>query len=180
MKQETKVITGKVRFAYPNVFRPYAVEGQEPKYSICLLIPKSDQETIARIEQAIEAAKEVARNRYGGKLPSNLKTPLRDGDEEKPDYPAFQGHYFLNASSKYRPGIVDQDLTPLLDTTEFHAGCYGRASINFYPYNVSGNQGIAAGLNNLQKLSEGDSLDGRSRAEDEFADDVWGGNDFLE
>lgn len=173
----TKVVTGKVRFSYANVHQPRGFDGQEAKYSICLLIPKRDTKTVAAINAAIEAAKEVGRDKWGGKIPPNLRTPLRDGDVEK-DQPEFRGHYFINASSKFKPGIVDRNRDPLLDPTEFYSGCYGRASINFYAYNFAGNRGIAAGLNNLQKLADGEPLGGRTRAEDEF--DEWNeDDDFL-
>jgi hypothetical protein len=168
-KLNTKVVTGKVRFSYANVFQPRAaVEGQEPKYSICILIPKTDKKTLAKINAAIKAAAEQGKERWGGRVPANLKTPLRDGDEERPDQPEFQGHYFLNANSKFKPGIVDRNLDPIMDQTEFYSGCYGRASINFYAYSVSGNRGVAAGLNNLQKLEDGEPLGGRVSAQSEF------------
>jgi hypothetical protein len=175
----SKVITGKVRFCYANVHQPRGFEGQEPKYSVCLLIPKSDKESLAKINAAIDAAKEAGRDKWGGKIPANIRTPLRDGDEEKPDRPEFRGHYFINANSKQKPGIVDGRRDPLLDPTEFYSGCYGRASINFYAYNFAGNRGVAAGLNNLQKLADGEPLGGRVRAEDEF--DEWNEaeDDFL-
>lgn len=166
---DTKVITGKVRFSYVHVFEPYAAnDGQEPKYSISLLIPKSDKETLRKIKAAIEAAKQAGISKWGGKIPANLKLPLRDGDEERPDQPEYAGHYFINANSKTKPGVVDKHLNPILDSTEVYSGCYGRASINFYAFNTAGNKGIACGLNNLQKLADGDYLGGRSRAEDDF------------
>lgn len=167
--KDTKVITGKVRFSYAHVFKPYAVEaGQEEKYSVSILIPKSDKKTIAKIKKAIEAAKVAGASTFGGKIPANLKTPLRDGDTDRPDDPVYAGHYFMNANSKQKPGVVDAQLQEIIDSEEFYSGCYGRASVNFYAYNVSGNKGIAAGLNNLQKTADGDYLGGRSRAEDDF------------
>jgi len=149
-------------------------EGKEPKYSVSILIPKKDKKTIAAIEAAILAAtNEGLKSKFGGKKPANLKTPLRDGDEERPDDEVYAGHYFLNASSVRRPGVVDQDTNPILDKEEFYSGCYGRASINFYAFAVSGNKGIAAGLNNVQKLEDGDNLGGgASSAEDDFGDDL--------
>lgn len=167
-----KVITGKVRFSYVHVFKPWAGnEGQEPKYSVCVLIPKSDKKTLEKIQKAIEEAKQEGKEVWGGKIPAKISTPLRDGDEERPDQPEFRGHYFFNANSKYKPGLVDKNLDPILDESEFYSGCYGRVSVNFYPYNVSGNRGIAAGLNNIQKLADGEPLGGRTRPEDDF--DVW-------
>ena len=164
-----KVVTGKVRFCYVNVFQPRAVsEDQEPKYSICLLIPKEDKQTVAKINEAIKKTIEDNKSLWGGKEPANLKTPLRDGDTERPDQPEFKGHYFINATTKIKPGIVDKDLNPILDQSEFYSGCYGRASITFYAYNKAGNKGIGCGLRNLQKLADGEPLGGQSRPEDDF------------
>lgn len=172
----TKVVTGKVRFSYCNVFQAKAMnEGQEPKYSLCILIPKSDEKTLARINAAIEAAKEQGKASWGGKIPANIKSPLRDGDTDVNGdgdlRPEAAGCYFINCSSKQKPGVVDKDLNEVLDTTEVYSGCYGRVSINFYPFSVNGNRGIACGLNNVQKLADGESLGGRSRAEDDFSSD---------
>lgn len=183
--QQTKVVTGEVRFSYLHVFQPHAIEeGQQEKFSVSLLIPKSDKKTLAKIKKAVEAAKVAGQStKFGGKIPPNLKTPLRDGDAERPDQPEYAGHYFLNANSTNKPGLVDANLDPILDSTELYSGCYGRASVNFYAYNVSGNRGIACGLNNLQKLRDGETLGGRSRAEDDFeaveVEEDYGEDDFL-
>lgn len=170
----TKVVTGKVRFCYVNVFEPTAMnEGDTPKYNICVLIPKSDTATIDKIKKAIEAAKEAGKAKLvdkNGRIPANLKLPLRDGDEERPDDPAFEDHYFINANSMRQPSIVDRSLNPIMSRDEFYSGCYGRASINFYAFNVS-SKGIAAGLNNLQKLEDGEMLAGSSTAEEDFGGD---------
>lgn len=167
--QATKVVTGEVRFSYLHVFEPHAIEpGQDPKYSVSLLIPKNDKVTLGKIKKAIEAAKVAGQAKFGGKIPSNLKMPLRDGDVDRPDQEEYKGHYFINANSTNKPGLVDANVDPIMDSTELYSGCYGRASVNFYAYNVSGNRGIACGLNNLQKLRDGDTLGGRSRAEDDF------------
>lgn len=175
----TKVVTGEVRFSYLHVFEPHAVDpSQDPKYSVSLLIPKSDKVTIAKIQKAIEAAKTAGLAKFGGKAPANLKTPLRDGDIDRPDSEEYRGHYFINASSRTKPGVVDANVQPILDSQELYSGCYGRASVNFYAFNTSGNKGIACGLNNLQKLRDGDYLGGRSRAEDDF-DAVEVDEDFL-
>jgi hypothetical protein len=167
--QTTKVITGKVRFSYAHLFKPVAIaDGQDPKYSVCLLIPKSDKATLKKINAAIEAAKQAGMSLWGGKIPASLKLPLRDGDVERPDQAEYEGCYFVNANSKTAPGVVDKNVQPILDSTEVYSGCYGRASVNFYPFNQAGNKGIACGLNNVQKLADGDYLGGRSRAEDDF------------
>ena len=167
---DTKVITGKVRLSYAHLFTPTSIEdSQEPKYSACLLIPKSDKDTIKKIKAAVEAAKQAGSSKWGGKIPNNLKLPLRDGDEERAeDHPEYAGHYFLNASSKQKPGIIDKYKNEITDSTEVYSGCYARASINFFAFNTAGNKGIACGLNNIQKIADGDYLGGRSRAEDDF------------
>ncbi len=166
---DTKVITGKVRLSYAHLFKPQAIsEGADPKYSVCLLIPKSDKKTLKKINDAVEAAKQAGASKWGGKIPANLKLPLRDGDEERADQEEYVGHYFVNATSKQKPGVVDRQLNEILDSTEVYSGCYARASINFYAFNQAGNRGIACGLNNIQKLEDGDYLGGRSRPEDDF------------
>lgn len=174
MENSTKVVTGKVRFCYVNVFEPTAMnEGDTPKYNICILIPKDDAKTLDKINKAIEAAKQAGKAKLAdknGKIPSNLKLPLRDGDDERGDDPAFEGMYFINANSQRKPSIVDKDLNPIMEKEEFYSGCYGRASINFYAFNVS-SKGIAAGLNNLQKLEDGEMLAGGSTAEEDFGGD---------
>lgn len=170
-KNSTKVVTGKVRFCYAHVFEPTAMnDGDNPKYSVCVVIPKSDKATVAKIELAIKNAIEAGKSKLAnnqGKIPAGIKTPLRDGDDERGDDPVFAGCYFINATTSRKPGIVDKDLNPILDKSEFYSGCYGRASINFYAYNVS-SKGIAAGLNNIQKLSDGEPLAGGSSAEEDF------------
>jgi len=167
--QLTKVVTGKVRFSYLHVWEPSAVEeGQEKKYSVSLIIPKSDKATLNAIKKAIEAAKEAGKAKFGGKVPATLKVPLRDGDIERPEDESYEGCFFLNANGKSKPGLVDKDCLPIMDQDLLYSGCFGRASITFYAFNTSGNKGIACGLNNLQKLADGDSLGGRATAEADF------------
>lgn len=170
---ETKVITGKVRLSYVHIFTPSKVGEQgDEKYSVSIIIPKSDKVTLKKIKTAIEAAKEAGKaSKFGGKIPANLKTPLRDGDEDRPEDEAYEDSYFINATSSTKPGIVDKDLNPIMDQEEVYSGCYGRVSINFYAFNSNGNKGIAAGLNNVQKLKDGEPLGGRQSAESDFDDD---------
>lgn len=179
----TKVITGpNTVFSYLNCWEPKAIQGGNPKYSVSLIIPKSDTRTIQKIKAAIQAAYEEGQSKLKGNgktVPalSVIKTPLRDGDLERPDDEAYKNAFFINANSGTAPGIVDADCNPILNRSEMYSGVRGRASINLYAYNVNGNRGIACGLNNLQKLADGEPLGGKSRAEDDFAteDD----DDFL-
>ena len=170
------VVTGIVRFSYCHVFEPKAVQGDEvSKYSICIMIPKSDTMTVTKIKTAIQNAYENGQATLKGNgrsVPafSVIRNPLRDGDTERPDDPAFAGCYFLNATSRFKPGIVDQDLNSIIDRMEFYSGCYGRASLGFYAYSFNGNRGIACGLNNLQKLKDGEPMGGRTTAAMDFGD----------
>lgn len=176
-----KVITGPdTRWSYANVWEAKSINGGTPKFSVSLIIPKSDTVTIAKIKAAIEAAYKEGEAKLKGNgrsVPalSVLKTPLRDGDTERPDDEAYANAYFVNANSATAPGIVDADRQPILERSEVYSGVYGRASINFYAFNSNGNKGIACGLNNLQKIRDGEPLGGKSRAEDDFADE----EDFL-
>lgn len=170
-----KVITGKVRMSYVHVFEPAAIEGStDQKYSVCLLIPKTDKVTLGKINQAIEEIKasDAAKATWGGKVPTGptFKTPLRDGDEERGDKEEYKGMMFVNAncSEKSKPQVVDKKGMPITSPDEFYSGCYGRASVNFYAFNKNGNKGIACGLNNLMKLDDGESLAGRSSASEDF------------
>ncbi|MPN19944.1 hypothetical protein SDC9_167319 [bioreactor metagenome] len=178
-----KVITGpETRWSYANIWEAKSINGGTPKYSVSLIIPKSDTKTIAKIQAAIEAAYHEGESKLKGNgksVPalSVLKTPLRDGDIERPDDPAYADAYFVNANSATAPGIVDADRQVIIDRSEVYSGVYGRASINFYAFNSNGNKGIACGLNNLQKVKDGEPLGGKTRAEDDFASDDE--DDFL-
>lgn len=166
----TKVII-KARFSYVHVWEPKAIqEGGEKKYSVSLLIPKTDTECITKIKKAIEVEFAGLVAKLGGKKPTKRKNPLRDGDEDRPEDENYVGHYFLNASCKTKPGVVGIDKKPITDQDDFYSGCYGFASVNFYPFSVSGSNGVACGLNNVMKTKDGESLGGRSTAESDFAD----------
>jgi len=183
IKNPMKVITGpKTRWSYCNVWEPKAINGGTPKYSVSLLIPKSDTVTVEKIKAAIQAAYEEGQAKLKGNGKTcpplaAIKTPLRDGDEERPDDPVYKGMYFINANNTTAPGIVDADRNEILTRSEVYSGVYGRASISLYAFNNSGNRGIACSLNNLQKIADGEPLGGKSRAEDDFADDE--DDDFL-
>lgn len=181
----TKVITGRdTRFSYVNVFEPKSINGSTPKYSVSLIIPKSDTETVGKIKAAIRAAYKDGESKLKGTGRSvppleSLKTPLRDGDIDRPDDEAYAGCWFVNANATQAPGVVDAQRMRITDPAEVYSGCYGRASISFYAYNSSGNRGIACGLNNLQKLRDGEPLGGRASAESDFGDGDDAYEDFL-
>lgn len=178
-----KVITGpNTRWSYANVWEAKSINGGAPKFSVSLIIPKTDTVTIEKIRKAIQAAYEEGQSKLKGTskyMPDleDLKLPLRDGDKERKGDPAYAGYMFINANSSTAPGIVDADRQPILERSEVYSGVYGRASITLYAFNSNGNRGIACGLNNLQKIRDGEPLGSRSRAEDDF--DTDDDDDFL-
>ena len=179
-----KVITGPdTRWSYANIWEPKSINGGAPRFSVSLIIPKSDTKTVEKIKAAIEAAYKEGESKLkcnGRSVPalSAIKNPLRDGDTERPDDEAYANSYFVNANSSVAPGIVDANCNPILERSEVYSGVYGRASISFYAFNSNGNKGIACGLNNLQKIRDGEPLGGRTRAEDDFTTDD-DDDDFL-
>lgn len=174
-KSATKVIIP-CRISFANIWQPKSINGSEEKYSVSCLIPKGDKATLMKIHKAVEAVKEDGKTRkWNGKIPPNLKLPLRDGDIERPDDENYAGHMFLNATSKEAPQIVDRRVQPIMDAMECGSGDYCNVSVNFYPFNANGNRGVAAGLGNIQKVKDGERLSGRTNAASDFeelADDV--------
>lgn len=175
----TKVVTGVVRLSFANIWTPRAMEGQtELKYSTAILISKKDTATVGKINAVIKNLTDGVKAKNKGKLPANYKLPLRDGDAEKEGDDNYAGHYFLNASSKNKPGIVDKELNEILDKSEVYSGCYVKVAINLYAFDKNGNRGIAAGLNNILKVKDGEALSGGSTAQEDFADEA-DNEDFL-
>ena len=179
-----KVVTGvNTRWSYVNAWEAKSINGGTPKFSVSLIIPKSDTKTVAKIKAAIEAAYHEGEAKLKGSSRTvppmdAIKLPLRDGDKERPDDPAYANSYFMNANSNTAPGIVDADCQPILERSEVYSGVYGRASVNFYAFNSNGNRGIACSLNNLQKIRDGEHLGGKSSAEEDFSTEEE--DDFLD
>lgn len=185
----TKCTIGEVRLSYLHVFTPEAIaDGADKKYSVSIIIPKSDKDLIARIKEAIRAAEQTGvSTKWGGKKPSGLKYPVRDGDEERPGDEAYADSYFINASSKTKPGVVkvmtvngEKKLVEITNEDDIYSGCYGYVSVNFYPYAQAGNKGIACGLNNVLKTRDGEYLGGRSSAANDFGEILGGLGDSGE
>jgi hypothetical protein len=169
----TKVIAGPVRFSYLHIWEPWASdEDKDPKYSASLIFSKKDKNLKKEIDTAVKAALEQGRTKYGDKFATakNLKLPLRDGDDRDTEDEAYQNSWYLNANATTKPGIVDKNRKPVLNQDEVYSGCYGYASITFFPFEKNGNRGIACGLNHLMKTRDGDPLGGRSTAEFDFSD----------
>ena len=170
--QTTKVVTGKCRLSYAHLFEAFSNnEGQEPKFSTVILIPKSDKKTMKALRAAQQAALENGKSsKFDGRIPKSWQDTIRDGDDEDvlDKNPEYANHWFMSSSSKTKPGIVDKDVVEILDSTEVYSGCYARVSLNAFPYAVSGKKGVSFGLNHVQKMSDGEFLGGRSKAEDDF------------
>ena len=157
------------RISFANIWEPKSINGSEEKYSVSCLIRKTDKATLDRLQKAIDAAIEDGKTRkWGGKIPPNLKLPLRDGDIDRPDDENYAECMFLNATSKDAPQIVDRKVKPILDPMDCGSGDYANVSVNFYGFNANGNRGIAAGLGNIQKVRDGERLSGRTAATADF------------
>lgn len=172
----TRVVTkgGRIRFSYLSAFTARAAqEGQKPKFSVSAIIRKDDKENLTIIKAAIEAAKEAGKAKLAvnGKIPGNIKMPLRDGDTDRPGDDTYANCYFINCSSGQKPGIVDANRNAIINENDIWSGDWGNLDINFYAFNTSGNKGVAAGLNNIQKIRDGEPLSGRQSAENAFGED---------
>jgi hypothetical protein len=185
----TRVVTGKVRLSFPHLFEPYNISGdeQEPKYSVMLLIPKSDSKTVKALRAAEREAAEAGKaNKFSGKE-VNAPSIIKDGDEDgsAEDYPERAGMYYMTVSSnrKYKPGVVDKDLNEVIDQSEVYSGVYGKVSVTAFPYLYGNNKrGVSFGLNNVQVVGGGESLGGGKRAVEEFeavTEDEDAGADLL-
>lgn len=176
--QETKVVVGEIRLSYVHVFEPVAVgNSADKKYSVSLIIPKSNTKLVEEIKAAIKAAyTDGITSKWQGKEPAKgtWKNPLRDGDIERSEDEAYQGAYFLNATSKTAPGVVKMNPTgnpkyvAITAQEELYSGCFGYVSVNFYPFVNTGNKGVACGLNNVLKTRDGEFMGGRASAESDF------------
>lgn len=165
----TKVVIP-CRISFANIWEPKSINGGEEKYSVSCIIPKGDKRTLARIQKAVEAAKESGKEKkWSGKIPPNLKLPLRDGDIDRPDDEAYADAMFINATSKDAPQIVDRKVDPILDPMECGSGDYCNVSVNFFAFNANGNRGVAAGLGNIQKIRSGERLAGKASASSDFS-----------
>lgn len=169
------ITTGKVRASYVNIFQPRIPEnGGEPKYSVTLLIPKTDTQTINAIFAEIEKAKlEGAQKVFNGSIPPMCKVPIYDGDGVRPSSgepfgEECRGHMVMTAAAKLKPSIVGLDMNEIINPAEVYSGCYIRANINFFAYSSNGNKGIGCGLNAVQKIEDGEPLTARVSAEEAF------------
>jgi hypothetical protein len=184
-----KVITPEFRVSYSYVFTPQENRQDDGtvkrEYSLTAIFPKGADLTAVKA-----AAQQVLIDKFGpdqSKWPGNLRNPFRKCNERwkneggKQVVPAGYEDgdaIFITAKAteKSPPGVVDQRLNDIIESRDFYSGCYARASVRPYYYEKKGNRGVAFGLNNVQKLRDGDPLGGRSRPTDDFQA-VEGGTD---
>lgn len=167
------VVFGPCRLSYTHLFSKYSPDNDPDngKYMTNVLIPKEEKETVKALNAAIEAAKKAGIvSKWDGKEPKKLDLPLRDGDTDKEDDEIYADHYFVNAKCVSRPGVVDKHKSPITDEDDVYSGMWAIVSVTFFPYNVSGNKGVACGLNNVMKTKDDKRLGGRTSAENDFGD----------
>lgn len=184
-KPATQVITNLVRLAYAYIWKPSSFDGDadaKAQYQSIILIPKSDTDTLEKIEAVLDSLKAEFKLK-NGKIPSNFWNPLRDGDDDDKygGREEFADHYFIRAKSTQQPGIVglerdeNNKLKRITDENEVYSGCYARVSLNFFLYGGKGSKsvsaGIGAGLQNIQKVKDGERFSGRADADSDFDDD---------
>lgn len=172
---DTSCRIGEVRFSYAHVFEPAATkEGGEAKYSVAILWPKDDTAITDMVNTCVNGAKEKGKSsKWGGKIPANCKSPIRDGDIDREDDPTYEGMYFMNCSSKNKPGVrvlENGQVVEALDMEDFYSGCWGAITINLFPYENSGNKGVGVGLNNVIKTRDDERLSGGASADSDFSD----------
>lgn len=195
---DRKVTTPKFRASFAWVFEPQPpMEGSqgEPKYGVTMLFDAAAQKTPA-FEAMKKLALAAAKEKFGDKLKPDgkgwfvgLRNPLRDGAEKSELEGYGDGVIFAAATTKMQPGLVDQQLNRIISKDVgpdgFYSGAYARATVTAYGYDKAGNKGVAFGLQNVQKLGDGDAFSGRTAAEDDFeaAEDAFGEDggdaDFL-
>lgn len=167
------VVFGPCRLSYTHLFAKYSPDGDPDngKYMTNVLIPKSEKETVKALQSAIEAAKKSGVvSKWGGKEPKKLDLPLRDGDTDKENDDVYSDCYYVNAKATTRPGVIGRNKAPIVDEEEMYSGVWAIVSVTFFPYDVSGNRGVAVGLNNVMKFKDDEHLGGRASAESDFAD----------
>lgn len=186
-KNPTKVLTGEVRLSYCHLDKPYASisnPGNTPKYSVTLLIPKTDTATKADIDSSIAAAAEAAvKSKWNGVKPPVIQPIVHDGDGVRQDGTKYgdecRGCWVLTASSTTKPQVVSLDnIRSELAPQDVYSGMYARVTVNFFGYAKSGKKAVACGLGNVLKTRDGEPLFGGASAESDFGGLASAGGDI--
>lgn len=166
---DTQVVTGEVRLSFVNLFEPKKISesDKDAKYSVTIIIPKSDTKTVNAIKAAIQkAAEKGAQKHFGGRVPTNVNNTLYDGDTATDDmgdlknirYPEYKGNYFMRLSTKFKPKVLDANRQEIIDPTLVYSGVYGRVSLTCFAYSGDGRRGVSAVLNNVMITKDGEPL----------------------
>ena len=158
-----KILTPKFRVAFPNVFKPKLNQQNEPKYGLVMLFDKDTD-----MSKLKELADEAAREKWPKGVPTDLRSPFRDGNEKADKYEGFRDTIAVTTNSSYKPGVVNQKVEEIINQEGFYAGCYARASVTAYAYEKLGNKGVSFSLENLQKLEDGEHMSGKTGPKDDF------------
>lgn len=180
---ENKIKVVMARLSFPYLFAPRTDgDSADGKYQCCLLIDQKDTAFKEAYDKALEAAiANGIKSKWGGKKPKTLQLPLRDGEEREDDYPEFEGKWFINPKARRKVDtcvvVNGGQLAKTDDEEEFYAGCYVVALISLFPYDTSGNKGVACGLEGIIKVKDGERFDGgvsiqTALAEDDFSEFV--------
>lgn len=172
----TNIVTSEVRFAFVNLFKPRKNDQGKEKYGVTLLFPhpaKLSGSALAEYNACIaklkQAATDAVKEKWGDKPPNGLRTPFRNQGDKAGDYAGYEdGAIFLNVTSEQRPECVDETVQPIIEPSKLYSGCYGRVSVRAFVYDNSGNKGVSFGLQNVQKLRDGEPLGGRGPASADF------------
>jgi len=166
--KNTKYITPEIVCSFPYLFEP---SDYTEKYGLSIPIPEADKEEVKNIKVCIANAVE---NKWGRKavkdIGKKIASPLRIGNEEKEDDSVYKDTVFFSANSAKKPGVVNQQLKPIMSDDELYPGCIIRASVNFYAYDYKGKKGVACGLQNVLFVKDGEYLGAGSNPEDDFSE----------
>jgi len=156
-----RVMSPKFRVAFAKVFTP---DAENDKYSLAMLFDNNTD-----ISELKELVKNVVADKYGNKVPKKFMYPFKDGNEQDTEaYPFFKNQTIVNASTKFKIGLVDEDVNPIIDQSEFYNGCYARATLSAYCWEFKGKAGVSFNVQNVQKVGDGERLGGAVTAEQEF------------
>lgn len=179
-----KVVTGKARLSHVHVFEKFGSGGNDPAFSVMVMVPKKDKVTMKAIRAAEAQAAEEGKAKFNGKVPSKLASIWKDGDDNADEYPEQADHWFAWVTKKgngkdIAPPVLDTDGTELMDPSEFYSGCYARVSMECFAYSTNGNKGTTFGLRALKKVADGERLGPVDSAAADFGDDEEGDDGLI-